>query len=1028
MSVKIFLSTVSDEFRDYRDQLRSDLTRHNVEVKVQEDFKDYGVVTLDKLDLYIRSCDAVVHLVGDMTGSDAKPASTASIKTKYPDIADRLPPLREPLEQGLGISYSQWEAWLALYHGKVLLIAKADDAAPRGPNHVTSDASRAAQQMHLQRLRAVEHYPGITFTSPDNLAKQIAYTTILDLLAQDQRGEQPREPRGRVSEATSQLIDYRRLPETFYQRLIGRDVELRRLDESWLDPRINIASLIAEGGAGKSALVNEWLKRLQADNYRGAETVLGWSFYSQGTKESATSAEEFLNWALAKLEVTLTTNSVSAKAEALAEAIMRRRVLLVLDGVEPLQHGPAAQPGELKDFGLRVLLRSFATAPPKAGHGLVVLTSRLVVKDIARWQDGVAPVFRVERLSDETGAALLRENGVWGTDKELKDAVHDFGGHPLALGLLASYLKETQTGDVRRRDHIRSIIADPENPGHDHARRVMESYERNWLANQPVLLSIMHIVGLFDRPISEGCLGALCKKPAIKGLTDEIVGLSDAEWQRAVSRLREIHLLAPMDHSAPSALDAHPLLREWFGARLRAEKESAWRAAHFVIYDYLRRTTREGDTPTIEQLAPLYQAIAHGCQANLHGEVLHRIYIKRFCRWRLDKRLKFHSKHFLGAFGADLAALSWFFAQPYDTPLESLDEHDRLWILGEVGWCLTAQGRFREALQVMRTSLPKLESRKEWINASIRAANLSDVELLMGNIGDAIQMGSQSVSSADKSDDDINKVSKRAVYATALLAAGRRDEAKRTFVEAEQRQRKCEPHHPLLYSTHGYQYCDFLLTNGEFAKARDRSSQVLAWFDDRSSGPGVDYPLLSRAFDHLALGRAHLGLALSSADTGELLLNGRAARVWLNEALDEFRQGSEIGCTPCGLIARAAFGRSMGNWESASRDLDEVSEIAELGPMRLFMCDMRLERVRLCFARIEAFAPLTGVLDHDRPGEPAAPSVSEAVRLREAARLNLVEARKLIADCGYHKRDEELAQLETVLAGSRRFAELPPRA
>jgi Domain of unknown function (DUF4062) len=196
MSVKIFLSTVSDEFREYRDQLRSDLTRHNVEVKVQEDFKDYGVVTLDKLDLYIRACDAVVHLVGDMAGSDAKPASTTSITAKYPDIAEKLPPLREPLDRGVGISYTQWEAWLSLYHGKALLIAKADDAAPRGPKYAPSDASRAAQQMHLRRLRAVERYPGFTFTSPDNLAKQIALTTILDLLAKEKRGEIPREARG----------------------------------------------------------------------------------------------------------------------------------------------------------------------------------------------------------------------------------------------------------------------------------------------------------------------------------------------------------------------------------------------------------------------------------------------------------------------------------------------------------------------------------------------------------------------------------------------------------------------------------------------------------------------------------------------------------------------------------------------------------------------------------------------------------------------------------------------------------------
>jgi hypothetical protein len=53
MSAHIFLSTVSDEFLAYRDQLRSDLTRHNVEVKVQEDFNDLGGDTLDKLDVYI---------------------------------------------------------------------------------------------------------------------------------------------------------------------------------------------------------------------------------------------------------------------------------------------------------------------------------------------------------------------------------------------------------------------------------------------------------------------------------------------------------------------------------------------------------------------------------------------------------------------------------------------------------------------------------------------------------------------------------------------------------------------------------------------------------------------------------------------------------------------------------------------------------------------------------------------------------------------------------------------------------------
>ena len=130
MSTRVFLSTVSDEFRDYRDQLRRDLTRHNVEVKVQEDFKDLGSATLDKLDVYIAACDAVVHLVGDMTGAAAKVESTKAIVKKYTDLTDKLPPLRQLLESRLDISYTQWEAWLALYHDKLLLIAKADDTAP----------------------------------------------------------------------------------------------------------------------------------------------------------------------------------------------------------------------------------------------------------------------------------------------------------------------------------------------------------------------------------------------------------------------------------------------------------------------------------------------------------------------------------------------------------------------------------------------------------------------------------------------------------------------------------------------------------------------------------------------------------------------------------------------------------------------------------------------------------------------------------------------------------------------------------
>jgi hypothetical protein len=42
-----------------------------VGVKVQEDFIAGGVLTLEKLVLYLQECDALIDLVGDMTGAIA---------------------------------------------------------------------------------------------------------------------------------------------------------------------------------------------------------------------------------------------------------------------------------------------------------------------------------------------------------------------------------------------------------------------------------------------------------------------------------------------------------------------------------------------------------------------------------------------------------------------------------------------------------------------------------------------------------------------------------------------------------------------------------------------------------------------------------------------------------------------------------------------------------------------------------------------------------------------------------------------
>src|SRR5262249_34946267 len=141
------------------------------------------------------------------------------------------------------------------------------------------------------------------------------------------------------------------------------------LDKAWADPHTNIVAFVAWGGVGKSALVNHWLMRLEQENYRGAERVYAWSFYSQGTSDHAATSEYFINDALRwfggdDLADKLATASQWEKGERLARLVRQTRSLLVLDGLEPMQHPPGPQEGRLKEQSSQALLRELAAQQP----------------------------------------------------------------------------------------------------------------------------------------------------------------------------------------------------------------------------------------------------------------------------------------------------------------------------------------------------------------------------------------------------------------------------------------------------------------------------------------------------------------------------------------------------------------------------------------------------------------------------------------------------------------------------------------
>jgi hypothetical protein len=819
--------------------------------------------------------------------------------------------------------------------------------------------------------------------------------------------------------------------------LIGREAETKLLADAWEQAvrgekkRPHVLTFVALGGEGKTSLVTKWAADLAHQGWPGCDAAFAWSFYSQGMREqSAASSDLFLAEALTFFGDAAMAGSAQGafdKGRRLAQLVGERRALLILDGLEPLQYAPTSPiTGELKDQGIAAMLKGLAAN----SHSLCVVTTRYAIPDLRAFLGKTVREEKLTRLSTEAGVALLQSLGVKGSLRktipsgdgrehwnEYEKLVEDVKGHALTLNLLGGYLRDAHTGDIRQRDLIKLEEADAEEQG-GHAFRVMDAYVLSFESGGKTVedqakgrraLALLQLLGLFDRPATADCLNALWQAPAIAGLTEPVIGITEAQRNLSLTRLEGAKLLTVNRAEGSGeliALDAHPLLREYFARRVRQQQPEAWRAAHRRLYEHLCATTPDKPDATLEDLQPLYQAVAHGCQAGLQQEAFSKV-----CQPRIWRGNEVYTVRKLGAFGSDLGAITCFFEQPWSRLSSLLTEADQAFILHNTAFCLRALGRLTEALEPVRMSREIAVKLKKWEGVASSYSTLSELELLLGEVAGAVQDAEQSVTHAGQSGDASERIIDLTVLATALHQAGRRAEAEERFREAEQMQAGLQPTYPLLYSLQGFLYCDLFLTEAECASwqrfivkplggqgrpsipepskcgttnealaancraVSERVAQTLKWEEGMRGAPLLDSPL-----HHLTLGRAALYAAILEQSA---IQNSQSE---IDAAVSGLRHAGQQQYLPLALLTRAWLRSLTGprtGPDSAQSDLEEALEIAERGSMKLFLADIHLYRARLFFR------------------EPSYPW--------QSPQDDLADAEKLINYCGYHRRDEELA-------------------
>lgn len=744
--------------------------------------------------------------------------------------------------------------------------------------------------------------------------------------------------------------------------LIGRKTELAQLTESFSNSNKRLAIIVAAGGIGKSALTDEWLQQIAMHNYYGKTRVFGWSFYSQGSHNTFTNSQPFFSAVLPFLGINEIPKDEIEKARLLARECQKQPCLLIFDGLEPLQYAENLQTmnGELQDTALKEFLACFRRM---AGNSFILLSSRQPLVELKKWQSENYLSMDLQTLPHEDGEKLLKSLGVIGNKKERLAISKDLNGHALSLVLMGHLLSEYHQGDPRYVKELPPLTSahgdsDAEKDSR-HALRVLDYYDGLQDAASRCFLQLL---GLFDRPMNAD------EKRELLAKADHVAllrALTDAEWKKLEQRLENNGLLlGKKGNFGRLEWDTHPIIRTFFSEKFKNGYPERFKQAHLILFDYYQKLPEKEFPDTLEEMQPLYQAVAHGCLAGEHQQAFSKIYCNRINR-NQERGYSFHN---LGDYSQNITALAMFFTLNWKQFAQiNLSYEEKSLLSKTTAHCLMTQQRLSEALLLTKNFLNSANKTKDKADASRMLVNLN---LLLGFLNEAKFNAKQAVIYAAPKTQEF--VLNQCRLATTLHRKGDIKNAELHFKKADELEKK-ENKRLLFYSQSGLDYCSLLLD-----KAKNKTDLDVIISRGKQSCNKDKYPNspVNQAFGDISFARTYSALNETPI-----------AEEYFQKAMEQLQTSKRTEFIPPFCFSRADFYLTQNKFDSAQADLNSAQEIIERCDMKLYAVDYLLIHGRYCIA----------IKDFD------------------TALNHYEEAKQLIDETGYHLRDSELDLLAAKL-------------